>query len=197
MSASGGLPGLGSRCGSLFGRRDDARGKSEDVGRLLAAIEANICDPAFDVNKLKRICLPSKAMLWCFRGETGRTLKAYLDERRAVLARSLVCESDAKLRQIAERLGFLDAELFSKWFKRQWGKPPTLLRLEQPAVRSTLSDASPADGKSPRRRDWRQAFLGALEHEEAVRLYRQLRAKRASLATSTTTHPVNLTDQEI
>ncbi len=115
--------------------RDDGDGKSEDVARLLAAIEAHILDPAFDVNRLKRTCSPSDATLWLFRAETGRNLKAYLDDQRAALARRLVCKSDAKLRQIAERLGFIDAELFSKWFKRRWGKPPTKLRLEHPVRR--------------------------------------------------------------
>ncbi len=154
--------------------RDDGAGKSEDVAQILAAIEAHLTDPTFDVNQLKRICSPSDVTLWRFRAEVGRNLKAYFDDRRAALARRLVCKSDAKLRQIAERLGFIDGPAFSKWFKRQWGQSPKVLRLEGPPVGSTT--ATPAAGKkSPRRRDWRQAFFGALEREAAVRLYRQLR----------------------
>ncbi len=169
--------------------RDDSHGKSEDVARLLGAIERSFDALGFDANELQA----DAETLYRFRGELGRDLKTYLDDLRAAFARHLVSKTDAKIHQIARLLGYTDTDLFSKWFKRRHGLAPTRLRSESSRVGDNVPLGEPRvthPGRitAAKKQDlalggWRRMFVGASKREEAVRLHRQIRREDAS------THP--------
>lgn len=59
-----------------------------------------------------------------FREQTGQSLKAWLDEERAAVARELLAFADLSVSQIADTLDFPDLYAFSRFFKRMEGASP-------------------------------------------------------------------------
>ncbi len=56
-----------------------------------------------------------------FRFAVGQTPWQYINCRRIVQAKSLLCEHDLSIHQIASRLGFRDANYFSRFFRKATG----------------------------------------------------------------------------
>lgn len=63
-----------------------------------------------------------------FSQETGETLVGYLTKVRLEQARRMLVETDLKLRDIAERCGYSEAQYFSYQFKKRYGMPPSEYR---------------------------------------------------------------------
>lgn len=63
-----------------------------------------------------------------FRKQTGMGFKDYLTRVRIEAAQRLLSESDLKVYEVAERVGFTDARHFSETFRRLTGKPPQQFR---------------------------------------------------------------------
>jgi AraC-like DNA-binding protein len=59
-----------------------------------------------------------------FKGETGMTLKAFLDNERYKSAKRLLLYSEYNISEISEKLNFPDPFCFSRFFKRLHGKSP-------------------------------------------------------------------------
>ena len=63
-----------------------------------------------------------------FRKETGRTVSAFIREKRIDAACSLLKKDDLSISNIASRVGFEDANYFSRVFSRQTGTTPSEYR---------------------------------------------------------------------
>jgi len=59
-----------------------------------------------------------------FAKQTGKTIIEYVTELRIEKAKNLLQETNLKVYEIAERVGFANAEYFSKTFKKVTGKSP-------------------------------------------------------------------------
>lgn len=59
-----------------------------------------------------------------FKKETGKTLSEYIRERRMEYAEYLLRTSNLQVQTIALHCGIMDAQYFSKLFKKQYGKTP-------------------------------------------------------------------------
>ncbi len=157
--------------------RKDREGLPDDVGEILDTIVEKLFDPGFTVGDLHHLCSPTPATLFRFRDSVGHNLKPYVDLTRGQIARRLVCESDALLGDIAECLGFANAELFGKWFKRRHGVSPTWLRRLLPAM-LPLTKVPPAEeSEPPSLHSWRKAVVGAVPRDEAFSQYRRFRTQ--------------------
>ncbi len=110
--------------------RDDREGASGDydVEELLEIIEARLFHPDFDLGELRRELTPNSETLRRFRVLCGAPLKGYDTARRLDAARLLVDEPAVGEPVIARSLGFADAALFSRWFKRWTGETPKARR---------------------------------------------------------------------
>lgn len=62
--------------------------------------------------------------------ETGRTINAWIIERRMVAARSLLLETDWSIEQIANTVGYLNASYFFRQFRQYQGTTPKAWREE-------------------------------------------------------------------
>ncbi|NJK48663.1 response regulator transcription factor [Candidatus Gracilibacteria bacterium] len=60
--------------------------------------------------------------------ETGRTINAWIVERRMVAARSLLLETDWSIEQIANSVGYLNASYFFRQFRQYQGTTPKAWR---------------------------------------------------------------------
>ncbi|MBR2823223.1 MAG: response regulator [Clostridia bacterium] len=66
-----------------------------------------------------------------FKKKTGTTYQKYLTELRMKRAQALLRQTDLKVYEISERVGYTDANYFSKLFERSTGKKPSAFRAEE------------------------------------------------------------------
>ena len=65
-----------------------------------------------------------------FKKETGKAFITYLPDYRMDHAATLILETNEKSYQIAERVGYLDANYFSYVFKKRFGVSPSKYRAQ-------------------------------------------------------------------
>lgn len=63
-----------------------------------------------------------------FRREMGKTMSAYIRERRMGYAEYLLSKTELQIQTVALHCGIMDVQYFSKLFKRHFGKTPTEYR---------------------------------------------------------------------
>jgi AraC-like DNA-binding protein len=68
----------------------------------------------------------------------GTTYSTLLDEVRSELATRYVREGDRRIAEISEVLGFSEASVFSRWFRRRFGVAPSAWRRHQQILVSTV-----------------------------------------------------------
>lgn len=153
-----------------------------DVAELLRIAEERLDD--FELFALDlRALAGDKETLLRFRLQLGLDVDSYLDHRRLEIAYEIVTRSSARVVEIARSLGFPDAEIFSKWFKRRAGHSPARLREKsaspgspsrRPLPRHSESDESlETPGMELTFHDWQRAVVEVLESgklEELIRL---------------------------
>ncbi|GAA2902046.1 hypothetical protein GCM10010524_37370 [Streptomyces mexicanus] len=88
----------------------------------------------YSARTLTRACLAA----------TGRTAKQYLDDRVALEAKRLLVHTDLAPVQIADRLGFTSATVFTKFFRRCTGETPTAFRARAHGGSAAASQGRPA-----------------------------------------------------
>ncbi|WP_269855934.1 helix-turn-helix transcriptional regulator [Streptomyces sp. RPT161] len=123
------LAALVLRLGHLHNRqRPCPDGSSEAFHRYHQAIERDFATTrrvedyatalGYSVRTLTRACLAA----------TGRTAKQYLDDRAALEAKRLLVHTNLSPVQVANRLGFSSATVFTKFFRRRTHETPAAFR---------------------------------------------------------------------
>ena len=158
--------------------RDDQEGAPADVAEILAVIEKGIFGGAFDVNDLRRSCVPTEETLRAFRARFGGAFKSYLTDRRLAVAERLVDEPEVDLAEIAEALGFASLLAFARWFRRWTGKTPEGRRSAlQPRSAPVSKKTQAVVCEDAPISLWFQARVTALRHDEIDRLIAFIRAR--------------------
>lgn len=107
---------------------------SEEDARRIRSVVAYIDDHAARnllVSDLARAaCMSPTKFKESFRIETGLTLTAYVQRRRASMAESLLRQPDLTIAQVARAVGYTCAGRFSKVFQRETGMLPSEYRSE-------------------------------------------------------------------
>lgn len=125
---------LDALLGVLAGTADEVSRETGLVRRAKAHIEENMNLPP-TVGATARALGVSRGYLSAeFKRETGRTLKAHIDNQRLQLARRLLRFGDFSVSRIADTMGFPDVFAFSRFFHARNGTTPTAFR-KQPARR--------------------------------------------------------------
>ncbi|MDR3565252.1 MAG: response regulator [Negativicutes bacterium] len=107
---------------SLSGADGDVALKST----LIKVIDANCSDSSFSLNKLaQHVNLSAGYLSTVFKRLLGIPFQDYLVSVRLERAKILLLTTDLKNYQIADRVGFEDANYFSTSFKRRYGEPPS------------------------------------------------------------------------
>lgn len=94
--------------------------------RLLATIEAHLDDPDYNVQRLADDMSMSRASLFRkTKAMTGQNPTAFVRDIRLSKAAALLEENpDARVADIAAKVGFATPQYFNKCFKKKYGRPP-------------------------------------------------------------------------
>jgi AraC-like DNA-binding protein/tetratricopeptide (TPR) repeat protein len=156
-------------------RQDRAR-VPQRLKPLLAYIEEHLFDPTLDVNQLKRSCgVRDNSVPIQFHSAVGRPPHGYIEDRRLETACRLLADTDLKIWQISELLGYSSIQVFSRAFSRWSGQRPTLYRKkarrrvgkEPKVTKPNVEDVFHPDSL-------RRALAGELPPQEATVLIERL-----------------------
>ena len=164
--------------------RLDRRKAPQRLKPLLAYIEKNLFNPTLDVNQLKRSCgVRDNSVPIQFHSAVGRPPHGYIEDRRLETACRLLADTNLKIWQISELLGYSSIQVFSRAFSRWSGERPTLFRKKarrDPAMEG-VGAAAGAGGNGKRfdrsliaTDSLRKALDGELPYEEAKTLMGRL-----------------------
>lgn len=91
-------------------------------------IETNYDDSNMTIQDIsKKLFVNQTYLRKMFKEEMNMTLSEYITKYRIEMAQHLIRETDEKLFQIAERVGYSDVSYFSKCFKKYYGISPKAL----------------------------------------------------------------------
>lgn len=96
------------------------------LNRLRQCIMSNIAEPDFDVNRLSDVMNMSRRNLFRkIRQASGLSPVEMINQLRLKRAAELLLQSDCKMYEIAEAVGFRSRIVFTRNFTRQFGLSPT------------------------------------------------------------------------
>lgn len=157
--------------------RSDHAKAPQRLKPLLAYIEEHLFDPSLDVNQLKRNCgVRDNSVPIQFHSAVGRPPHGYIEDRRLETACVLLGNSNLKIWQISELLGYSSIQVFSRAFSRWSGQRPTSYR-KKARQRRDMGETAPKleESLTARTETLRRALAGELSLEEANALIARLR----------------------
>ena len=111
---------------TIFGDIEEKDSVSRKMYRITQYIKENYTDPALSIHAIAVYSNFSETYLCAFfKKSTGKTLNAYITEIRMEKAKELLKDSRFKLYEVANQLGYKDANYFSTLFKRYTGCTPS------------------------------------------------------------------------
>jgi AraC-like DNA-binding protein len=116
----------------LGGRAEQVLPRSQAPKDTLLALryilEAHLHEPGLDTERVAKLCGVSKRTLVRRLSELDTSLKTELDQLRMVRAKALLREGQQSVAQVGLNLGYTDASVFSRAFKRWTGQTPRAFR---------------------------------------------------------------------
>lgn len=113
-------------------RRHTLKDYSPLIRKVITYIEAEISSNLSLRNLAKLHNVSPEYLSTLFHRETGKTLIAFITEKRLELGAGLLRDSSLQIQTIAEYCGFPDAGYFAKLFKKRYGVSPRTFREETP-----------------------------------------------------------------
>ncbi|MBQ4160789.1 MAG: helix-turn-helix transcriptional regulator [Clostridia bacterium] len=94
------------------------------IAQILKTIDTQILNKVTLHTISKDLCLSKEHVSSLFRKEMGKTLTAYINERKMLLARDYILSGEMSLSEISAHLGFDNYNYFSRLFKKQFEMTP-------------------------------------------------------------------------
>ncbi len=96
------------------------------VGEVRRLVAAHCGDEALGIDFLaKRLYVHYSHLCYVFRKETGSTINEYITAHRMEKARGLFDDGNRSVSDVADRVGYVDANYFGKLFKKHYGVTPS------------------------------------------------------------------------
>ena len=103
--------------------------KYQSAYRIMRYIDMNISDKSLSVNMLsKKVHFSPAHISHMFKRKTGRTINQYITVERIEKAKIILRNRDMKLTEVAEQVGYCDANYFTRIFKKVTGVTPSEYR---------------------------------------------------------------------
>ena len=114
---------------SLARIREDRDRVPAKLKPLLEYLEGHLFDQELNVNRLKRACnVRDNSLTLVFHAHVGTSPKSYISDRRLETAAKLLRESDLRIWQISEMVGYSGLSVFGKAFDRWADERPGIYR---------------------------------------------------------------------
>ena len=111
-------------------RRYSLKEYSPAVQKVMNYVNLNVAEP-LTLKSLAAMCFISPSYLSAlFKQETGSTLIDYINTQRVNRAAQLLVQNNHTIANVAEEVGILDVNYFTKIFKKTLGVTPTRYRRE-------------------------------------------------------------------
>lgn len=111
-------------------RRYSLKEYSPAVQKVMNYVNLNVAEP-LTLKSLAAMCFISSSYLSAlFKQETGSTLIDYINTQRVNRAAQLLVQNNHTIAAVAEEVGILDVNYFTKIFKKTLGVTPTRYRRE-------------------------------------------------------------------
>ncbi len=144
----------------------------EKLKPLLEYLEGHLFDPRLNVHQLKQACgVRDNSIAIRFHSQVGHSPKAYITDRRMETAVTLLRDTELRIWQIADMVGYSGLAVFSKAFARWAGQRPK-------AFRRQVREAADKDGANvpTSKRELSMALAGTLPVPQACGLLKRLHA---------------------
>lgn len=92
---------------------------------VIRYIDAHLQEPLTTEGLCRRFSIGKTVLCRDFKQVTGRTVKAYIAERRLETVKQMIRLEDRNFTEIADEAGFKTLHYFSAWFKKMTGLTPT------------------------------------------------------------------------
>ncbi|MBR4667916.1 MAG: response regulator [Butyrivibrio sp.] len=112
------------------------KGKKESKTHSTAQAAKQYIEENFDNNELsisdisEKLCVNQTYLRKMFKSEMDMTLTEYITQYRMQEAKRLITTTDAKLSEVAEKVGYSDVSYFSNVFKKYYGISPRSMSKE-------------------------------------------------------------------
>lgn len=104
----------------------EAEDENKVSDKVKELVEQNLSDPEFDLDDVAgQVFLSPNYLRQLFKRETGMTFIEYLTNERMEYAKRLLGKGNAKVGDVAEKVGYLDSRYFSVSFKKRFGQTPS------------------------------------------------------------------------
>ena len=111
---------------NLFTSINNGNSLSEPVQKVVEFINSNYSDPNFSLDEIsKNTFLTSSYICVIFKDFMGTTVNKYINELRINKAKELLKNPEIKMKYIASKTGYSDANYFAKIFKKETGYSPS------------------------------------------------------------------------
>lgn len=98
----------------------------DPISEAIRYLDERLCDPGLTASAVaERVGLDLWQFCRKFKSATGRTCSEFIAERRMSEAMRLLQRGDLLIKEVAYRVGFEDANYFSRRFKRVVGRSPS------------------------------------------------------------------------
>ena len=104
-----------------------SKSKNEHVMKMMTHIEEHITENLTLTSVSTYANLSKEYTSYLFKRETGKTLTAYINERKMLLAKDLILNDKMSLQATAAYLGYENYNYFSKLFKKYMETTPVTL----------------------------------------------------------------------
>ena len=98
------------------------------VEKVKALVDTGFADDASLETIAAQVYLSPCYLSVIFKRETGMTFKNYLIQVRIEKSKKLLADTDLKIYEVAEKVGYTDTRYFSEIFQRSTGKTPSQYR---------------------------------------------------------------------
>lgn len=106
----------------------------DEVVSAMRYMHSHACDPMRVQDMLGVLKVSRRTLEKRFRTIFGRTLHDEIRRLQFERARELLCGTDLKVPQVAERCGFRDPKRFTTLFRQEFGAPPVAFRRDRRAT---------------------------------------------------------------
>jgi AraC-like DNA-binding protein len=109
----------------------DFKSSNPHIISIIRYINEYITEPITLTDVSDYIGLTKEHTAHIFKRETGMTVTEYVNRRKMLIAKDMICSTLYPLQDIAERLGYEGYSYFSRTFKKEFGISPSKVKRNQ------------------------------------------------------------------